>query len=93
MMKVEIAASAALTAVALLLGGCATDVEPDDAPADSTEAEDAPVVAPDEESYSADTQASKCTTSKSCDKDYCCTTTTCRFSVLVECVPAPKLAR
>lgn len=92
MMNLKLASSFALTAVALFVAGCATDIEPGEPTETSAEGET--VVAPDEESYSADPQqAAGCTTSTSCDRNYCCTTTVCRFSTFVECVPARKVAK
>jgi hypothetical protein len=71
------------------LSGCATDVDADPDPV-----ADEPVVAKvDDDSTSLAPQqdnggtTSGCTTTSECDKNYCCTTETCRFSTFIKCVP------
>lgn len=70
------------------LSGCATDVD-SDAPADEPVVakvdDDSTSLAPQQDTAPAPT--SGCTTTKSCDKNYCCTTETCRFSTFITCVP------
>lgn len=70
------------------LAGCATDVE------NEAEGSDDPVVAKpqDESTNLAPDQTSTgltgpCTTSTTCDANYCCTTEDCKFTTTITCRP------
>lgn len=74
-----------LSSVAVL-GGCATNAEDADSE-EGAEQVDAPVDVSHLVPKQANTGGSSCTTSTSCDRNYCCTTETCQFSTFITCVP------
>lgn len=70
-----------------VLGGCATNADDVDTEEGSEE-----VAAPVDVSHLVPQQTntggtSSCTTTRSCDASYCCTTETCQYSTYVLCVP------
>ncbi len=69
------------------VAGCAADGEP-------VVDEQEPVVAQPETSSSVDPKlAGPCTTSSSCDANYCCTTVDCRFTTTITCTPKVKTTK
>ena len=84
--------TASITLVLAALTGCATDIQP-------TEEQEPVVASPTPEGSSVVPQLDKngnnpgCTTTRECDKDYCCTTEKCEFTTFILCVPAKDKVR
>lgn len=72
-----------------ILGGCATDADDTDSEetAEEVAAPDMSHLVPQQKNTGG---TSGCTTSTSCDANYCCTTEECQFSTYILCVPRKR---
>lgn len=77
---------ASLAAVALFVTGCAASTEEGDEGAATTLSNEAESV----ETRAAVAPSPGCSTSTSCDRSYCCTTTNCNGNIVIQCVPARR---
>ena len=85
-MKITLALTVTFSMFSLAaLSGCATDVDADpgsDEPVVANVDDESTSLSPQKDSVPAPTG---CTTTRSCDKDYCCTTETCQYSTFITC--------